>query len=48
MAATHGNASVPTALNMLAAKLADNQKRFPGQTVYFFTDMQKATWALLS
>ena len=27
-------------------KLADNQKRYPGQAVYFFTDMQKATWAI--
>jgi uncharacterized membrane protein len=48
VAATHGNASVPTALNMISAKLVDNQKRFPGQAVYFFTDMQKATWALPS
>jgi len=43
--ATHGNASLPTTLNMIAAKLAENANRFPAQAVYFFTDMQKATWA---
>ncbi len=42
--ATHGNASLPTALNMISAKLAENAGRFPLQVVYFFTDMQKATW----
>ena len=44
--ASHGNASVPDVLATLSSKLADNQKRYPGQTIYFFTDMQRATWAL--
>lgn len=41
----HGNASVPTALNMVSAKLVENSARYPTQIVYFFTDLQKATWA---
>jgi hypothetical protein len=41
----HGNASVPTALNMIAAKVTEYGGRYPSQVVYFFTDMQKATWA---
>ena len=41
---THGNASLPGALSMVAAKLAEGRARFPLQAVYFFTDMQKATW----
>jgi Mg-chelatase subunit ChlD len=41
---THGNASVPATLNMIAAKLADSSPRFSRREVYFFTDMQKTTW----
>src|SRR6266700_1879730 len=42
--ASHGNASVPTALNMVASKLTDAGQRFPAQVVWFFTDLQKSTW----
>jgi hypothetical protein len=42
--ASHGNATLPTALNMVAAKLVESGSRYPAQAVYFFTDMQKATW----
>ncbi len=42
--ASHGNAAVSTTLSMVAAKVADGSGRFPTQNVYFFTDMQKATW----
>lgn len=42
--ASHGNASVPAALNMVAAKVTEAAQRFPVQNVYFFTDMQRATW----
>jgi hypothetical protein len=41
----HGNASVATTLNMVSAKLVEYGGRYPSQTVYFFTDLQKATWA---
>jgi hypothetical protein len=41
---SHGNASVPAALNMVAAKVAEGSSRFPVQNVLFFTDMQKSTW----
>lgn len=42
--ASHGNASVPTALNMVAGKLTEAGQRFPAQVVWFFTDLQKSTW----
>ena len=43
--ASHGNAGVPTALNMIAAKLTEAEQRFKGaQVVYFFTDMQRSSW----
>ncbi len=42
--AGHGNAGVPSALTMVAAKLTEASQRFPAQVVYFFTDLQKATW----
>jgi hypothetical protein len=48
LASGHGNASVPTALNMISAKLVENGTRYPSQVVYFFTDLQKATWATAS
>jgi hypothetical protein len=41
---SHGNASVPSALGMVAAKLGEAAGRFPAQAVYFFTDLQRATW----
>ena len=41
---SHGNASVPVALSMVAAKLGDARGRFHVQAVYFFTDMQRSTW----
>ncbi len=41
----HGNASLPVALNMIVAKLNEAGTRFPVQAVYFFTDMQRSTWA---
>src|SRR5438105_3734225 len=41
----HGNAGVPTALNMIAAKLTEAEQRFKGaQVVYFFTDLQRSSW----
>lgn len=42
--ATHGNASVQAAMNLISGKLADVAGRFPAREVYFFTDMQLATW----
>ncbi len=42
--ASHGNASVPATLNMVAGKVSEGSGRFPVQNVYFFTDMQKSTW----
>ncbi len=45
LAPGHGNASVATALNMVSAKLVEYANRYPTQAVYFFTDLQKATWA---
>jgi hypothetical protein len=42
--ASHGNASVPATLNLVAAKVAEGSGRFSAQNVYFFTDMQKSTW----
>ncbi len=45
--AGHGNAAVPTALNMVLAKLNEASGRFPTQAVYFFTDMQQSTWQAL-
>ncbi|HWY88470.1 MAG TPA: BatA domain-containing protein, partial [Gemmataceae bacterium] len=44
LSASHGNASVPATLNMVAAKVAEGSNRFPAQIVYFFTDMQQSTW----
>lgn len=41
---SHGNSGTAAALNMVSAKLAENAGRFPTQVVYFFTDMQRATW----
>lgn len=41
---THGNAGLPVALNMVAAKLAESSGRYPAQAAYFFTDLQRATW----
>jgi hypothetical protein len=40
----HGNASVPAALGMIAAKLSEAAGRFPDQAVYFLSDLQRATW----
>jgi hypothetical protein len=48
LSAGHGNASLPTTLNMVAAKLAEYQGRFPTQAVYFFSDFQKTTWSGLT
>ena len=42
---SHGNASLPAALNMVAAKLGEFSVRFPTQTVYFFSDFQRTTWS---
>lgn len=42
--ATHGNGAVSAVLNMIAGKLAEVGGRFPSREVYFFTDMQQATW----
>jgi hypothetical protein len=39
-----GNAAVQPALNMIAAKVGEAAGRFPVQAVYFFTDVQRATW----
>ncbi|MCI0637853.1 MAG: VWA domain-containing protein [Gemmataceae bacterium] len=41
---SHGNAALPATLNMVAAKLMEASGRFPVQNVYFFTDLQRATW----
>ncbi|MBI3412269.1 MAG: VWA domain-containing protein [Planctomycetes bacterium] len=41
----HGNASVASMLNMVAAKVADGAGRFPNQNVYFLTDLQRSSWA---
>ncbi|MSQ93283.1 MAG: VWA domain-containing protein [Gemmataceae bacterium] len=41
---SHGNASLPSALSMIASKLGETKGRFPAQAVYFFTDMQQSTW----
>jgi uncharacterized membrane protein len=41
---THGNSSLPAALNMISSKLTEARGRFPVQAVYFFTDMQHSTW----
>src|ERR1019366_10255248 len=41
---THGNASLSSALSMVASKLSEAKSRFPAQAVYFFTDMQYSTW----
>jgi len=42
--ATHGNASVAAMLNMVSGKVKESVGRFPRREVYFFTDMQQATW----
>lgn len=42
--ATHGNASVADVLNRVSDKLGEVGNRFPSREVYFFTDMQQATW----
>ena len=42
--ASHGNGSVPSMLNMVAAKVSEGASRFPVQNVYFFTDLQRSTW----
>ncbi len=42
--ATDGNASVAAALNAVAAKVSEASGRFPSREVYFFTDLQQATW----
>jgi uncharacterized membrane protein len=41
---SHGNGNVPALLNLLAAKLAEAPGRFDRREVYFFTDLQRATW----
>lgn len=41
---SHGNASVPSALNMISSKINEAKRKFPVQAVYFFTDMQQSTW----
>lgn len=41
----HGNASLAATLNMISGKLSDASSRFPSQMVYFFTDLQRTTWA---
>ena len=41
---SHGNSSLPAALNMISSKLNEAYQRFPVQAVYFFTDMQQSTW----
>lgn len=43
--AGHGNSSLAATLNMVSSKLSEASSRFPSQTVYFFTDLQRATWA---
>lgn len=39
-----GNAAVDATLNMVASKLAETAGRYQRREVYFFTDLQKATW----
>jgi hypothetical protein len=41
---THGNTSAASALNMVAAKLAEASARYTSREIYFFTDMQQTTW----
>ena len=41
---SHGNASVPSTVNLVAAKVTEAAGRFPVQNVYFFTDLQRSTW----
>ncbi|GEM_PF-437712 len=41
----HGNAALAATLNMVSGKLSEASARFPSQMVYFFTDLQRATWA---
>lgn len=41
---SHGNASLASALNMVNSKIQENTKRYGTQVVYFFTDLQKASW----
>ncbi|MCI0684284.1 MAG: VWA domain-containing protein [Gemmataceae bacterium] len=43
--AGHGNSALAPTLNMVSAKLSEASGRFPSQTVYFFTDLQRTTWA---
>jgi Aerotolerance regulator N-terminal/von Willebrand factor type A domain len=45
---SHGNASLPAALNMVSAKLGEFSGRYPNQAVYFFSDFQKTTWSGLT
>lgn len=40
-----GNASLAATLNMVSSKLTEAAPHFPAQMVYFFTDLQKTTWA---
>src|SRR5260370_26017600 len=40
---SHGNASVPTALNMVAGKLTEAGQRFPAQVVWLLTHLPKST-----
>lgn len=42
---THGNASLTATLNLVAAKALESAGRFQRCQVFFFTDLQKATWA---
>ncbi len=41
---SHGNASLASVFSMVASKLTEAKPRFPGQAVYFYTDMQHSTW----
>jgi hypothetical protein len=41
----HGNADVLGTLNLVAAKLNESGNRFDSREVYFFTDLQRSTWA---
>lgn len=45
MRAGHGNSALAATLNMVSSKLSEASARFPSQTVYFFTDLQRSTWA---
>ena len=45
MRAGHGNAALAATLYMVSSKLSEASSRFPNQMVYFFTDLQRATWA---